>query len=62
MNRDSCISVQCIGIGIYKITVFGESTISSTRNSSAEITLNEDDLENLLYDISQARRRKVIIS
>lgn len=64
MGKDDYFYAECIGIGLVKLIVDGKSTSTRGRviSSRAEITLDDDDLDELIDSLETARRMKVTIS
>lgn len=61
-SRDSwCI--ETVGVGIYKLTVYGKDPVSRDPDrGAAEILLDDDDLDEMVSDAHRARRAKVTIT
>jgi hypothetical protein len=60
IGENHSVYLQCVGQGVYKLTVYGSSP-SRRDSGSAEVLMDEDDLQALEEDMSRARRATVTI-
>ena len=63
MKHHDLFCAEPVGIGLVKLTVYGKDPVTKeARRGAAEIILDEDELNELIYSLQEAARAKITIS
>jgi predicted acetyltransferase len=61
-SRDDLWSIEAVGKGLYKLTIYGKDPVSKDNQGAAEILLDDDDIAELVFRAHKAQQAKVMIT
>jgi hypothetical protein len=61
-SREGGISVEPLGGGVFKIRASGPDWLDKGKHAGCELILDEDELDELIFDLERARRSRVTVT